>query len=507
MSRFREQLTAIKERVAKAAQTHHERIARYTVPALRLLFWMALLKGIFHLGRMIYYELQSPLHFDALINVWVARGLLNGLTPYVDLFETKPFGIFLIMAVFLLTSFKLATALNIVSFASYPLLNRRNVLIGILLALYVETRGAFMQTEVFGAFFSTLYVLTLGNTWLSTLFIGLSVGMKEPFLFVNLACVILLRKNLMRCFVWPLLIATVIGVLLTVALDIPYFTEYLPVIRDRVENADPFWIRGFLWTRLVYNLNIFAPLFGLLVAFLWLPRRWIAAAFGGLWMIHTYALLSIVRLAGWNADPFFLLLGLAWVAVGLVTVWNCWRDRELARRLAALYLVTLAVATGGYYVDKHFVAAVPLYFTLLCLRRPPSVEKAVSVLAIVCLLLYWPSADHLGFLKQPDSFANPAYIEEFDQMMEDCGLTRFVGDVRYFAFSKYSAIGPMPMVMDFLPRDHELYRRTEENVRNAELYIARVGNEFPFARREDFPFTRPCAREIEGFEVRFRTPD
>jgi len=65
----------------------------------------------------------------------------------------------------------------------------------------------------------------------------------------------------------------------------------------------------------------------------------------------------------------------------------------------------------------------------------------------------------------------------------------------------------MTTEMKFLPRDHELYRRTEENIAQAELYMARDGDTHPFATREDFPYTRPCAREIEGFEARFRTPE
>src|SRR3989344_8992683 len=56
------------------------------------------LKGSYEVFLRLFYEIQGPYTGDSTIYWAVGRGILNGLTPYTDLFETKPPGIFLLSA-------------------------------------------------------------------------------------------------------------------------------------------------------------------------------------------------------------------------------------------------------------------------------------------------------------------------------------------------------------------------------------------------------------------------
>src|SRR3990167_8341988 len=74
---------------------------------------------------------------------------------------------------------------------------------GTLLVLYTEERGGALQPEGFGYFFSMVYALLLLRTGLrspmsiaaASLALLCSIGMKEPFLFINLAIALLLTPS------------------------------------------------------------------------------------------------------------------------------------------------------------------------------------------------------------------------------------------------------------------------------------------------------------------------
>jgi hypothetical protein len=61
------------------------------------------LKSTYHLIYILSAESQRSVS-DYLLYTVVGRGILNGLTPYIDLFESKPPGMFLLAAVSLLVS-------------------------------------------------------------------------------------------------------------------------------------------------------------------------------------------------------------------------------------------------------------------------------------------------------------------------------------------------------------------------------------------------------------------
>src|SRR4051794_25138269 len=69
-----------------------------------LLIALAFLNGSHELTLRLLYELQVPVHGDSAIYFTIGRGIVHGLVPYRDLFETKPPGVFLLAALSLLIS-------------------------------------------------------------------------------------------------------------------------------------------------------------------------------------------------------------------------------------------------------------------------------------------------------------------------------------------------------------------------------------------------------------------
>lgn len=55
---------------------------------------IALAISFYRLSVIILYQVQMPAVSDGAIYYAMGRGIVNGLTPYIDLFETKPPGIF-----------------------------------------------------------------------------------------------------------------------------------------------------------------------------------------------------------------------------------------------------------------------------------------------------------------------------------------------------------------------------------------------------------------------------
>src|SRR4051794_16159625 len=81
-------------------------------------------KELVEVSQRMYVETQTTIQGDAMTYMAAGRGLLNGLIPYQDLFETKPPGMFFIAALSIATTGgeQLAWILQLVIFAATPLL-------------------------------------------------------------------------------------------------------------------------------------------------------------------------------------------------------------------------------------------------------------------------------------------------------------------------------------------------------------------------------------------------
>jgi len=116
--------------------------------------------------------------------------------------------------------------------------------------------------------------------------------------------------------------------------------------------------------------------------------------------------------------------------------------KRVAAITAALYLATLAVATGGDFSPQHFLFAVPIYvacFASLVVRGStrPSQGFTLAVLAFVsCLLILnsldvshrynWPELESANANNEPvDSIGMGPKAHQLDALMTACAYSRY----------------------------------------------------------------------------------
>lgn len=249
------------------------------------------------LFSLLMFEI-NPLHHggDGLIYTTVGRGITHGLVPYRDLFEFKPPGMFLIVAVslFLTKGMTLANGLQAISELGIVIviqllawrtvqkpknkLTRFNMqggtfIFSVLLLLYIADRAGHFQTESIGTFFVLLYALLITNNRplsivrivISSLLLMMAVGIKEPFVFTAFL-VIMLMLPLRECikrYAITLVVAGVIGVVVMALMGylIPYLTIYVPeLLGPRLHFwDDPWWSTGFYLVWLRDDIMSFSP--------------------------------------------------------------------------------------------------------------------------------------------------------------------------------------------------------------------------------------------------------
>lgn len=269
------------------------------------------------LPPILWLNLSGAMDRDAAIYVTVGRGILNGLRPYADLFESKPPVVYLIMAFSLLVSggTLLASVLSCVCFllpiVGFPLYAYRNsrgngdlwssflvaavgISLGTLLTLYWEGKSSALQTEVFAVGASLSYFFTLlgdnegrrlqKHDILRVLFLFLAGFTREPVLISTVAGALLLipREKLLRRLVLPILAAGLLGIFLLLVLGWApaFFHSYLPaMLHGRVEasNDTPLFLRVFTVRRLYAEMiayNKSSLIFGYMIAVFALLYSW-----------------------------------------------------------------------------------------------------------------------------------------------------------------------------------------------------------------------------------------
>ena len=146
---------------------------------------IALLKGTLEMVLRLLYELEGAYTGDSTMYWAMGRGILNGLVPYIDLYENKPPGIFLVSAasIFLTGGPYLGNILQALILAIIPVLfaaftwmhlSKRTfqfriivtgaaLLTGMLFTLFLAERSGEFQVESFGAFFGILYAFLIAG--------------------------------------------------------------------------------------------------------------------------------------------------------------------------------------------------------------------------------------------------------------------------------------------------------------------------------------------------------
>lgn len=407
--------------------------------SLHWLIW-ALLAAILvsGLGILCYawFQVSSGyLHGDALIFQTVGRGMLHGARPYVDLFETKPPGVFLLHAL----SWKLFGSQFFVSLVlavllvSLPIrillpsldiivdrpgsdrkiLSLLTLLFGTTITLYIINQAGGGLAESFGAYFGVLFLSMLITHRPSvgrSLFLGglllLAVGFKEPFLLSITAGAILLSGfQVFKFSILPAcLVAAVLGLigLLAFGLFDPFFQVYLPhMLGFHVHQHD------------------------------------------GSTLVHALGVWRVFINLGAYSWGFALAITLLWLLVARTA---------LLRWLLATYLTLLAVAIGGDFYGHHFVFAVPFYCVLwwkfLALKHQKFVVPVLSALLIVTAL----SATKLSYAGDAVSWnKHEAEMKQaaatIDEVMDNCNWEKYlqiiprVGDA--FAYTDHVPYGPI----------------------------------------------------------------
>ncbi len=506
------------------------------IPFVHMGIWIlvsiATAVALFDASLRFWYELQSPFTWDSPIYWAVGRGILNGLLPYRDLFETKPPGIFLLSAL----SFRmfhspfLGHLLSALSIPLYPLLlghltwrmlppaktqRIRRIFLttiaslsGIVLALYTAERSGEFQVESFGALFGLLYLWTIARTeklslWSSALagiFLAGAIGMKEPFLLTLAGGAFILYASephrLLRAYIYPLFIAGGTGILLLILLQYfePYFSIYLPeVLSEEVHTSNPLLHQLVEWWKVRDDLFAYSPAF---------------AAFIG--SCFLYILLQPLPKKHRNKLLF------------------C---RTLLLCIGA-YLGLTAVALKGNFYNHHFAFATPVYVGL-CIAWLSSLTHffkqsiplrsigALTVVLLLCTVFLLPHPDYTGRLT-PLSAATESMKEtarKIDATLDACAMDRYLflgtNGPQPYGYTTHSPLGPVFFQFHhFLNPALSSFRSSFLRNLSSANFIVRQGGEFndlaPIVHSyllEHFTTEPwPCARStspVQGFSYQF----
>ena len=377
--------------------------------------FLCLALALYELGLRLWFELRGPITWDTPIYFTVGKGMLQGLLPYRDLFETKPPGIFFLAGFsylftrsFLLTHVAQVLVIAGIAFLPlFPLITQRIIypiferiaghigvrlrsgqrslfgkthtqedrlwlgarwgrdewtevrrlipflLITISLALFAAERSGEVQVESFGAFFASCFILLL-----------LHKPKVLDFRILTLQSLVILCA---LGFKEPFLLSILAGVLLIARKP----TDVLQ------KSFVPILIAGVVGLLIASALGILEP-----YRTIYLPEmlgKHIQAA-GPLW--KRGFLVERLFLDMRNLSPWLpLLVGCTFVLYFRREWDRCGPLWTLGKTAIALYLLALSVGVGGAYFNHHYVFALPGYMAvvlLLCTKQRISVMVSSS---------------------------------------------------------------------------------------------------------------------------------
>lgn len=409
----------------------------------------------------LWYEFQAPYTWDTTVYWAVARGLLNGLRPYVDLFDIKPPGIYLLslFSLWLTNDVRGTFMIQIIAFFMFIflplpfLLHFKNRLYKtefwliclflfnfcFLITLYVAERSGEFQIESLGAASLLIFLLTLFrsphgnknlpvNSLLASIGLLLAIGLKEPFLLTAFSvCLIFVKnfKELWTYYLFPLLIALVLGIILLFSTNllVPYLTKYLQyVFSFHILRFSSPWQRGWNILYLFNDLNNFAFGLGYLILFI---------------LLFT---LFLQLLTSQRKPIIFRLTIISF------------------KFLLIIYSVSLAVGLGGEYYNHHFVFAVPVYVALFlyCVVKLIKLNKnwlsqvfiLLSLLIVTFTVKNLPIFNYrqrINIIKHEEAIAR-AEAKYVDQVLDRSNMKEylFIGPngPQLYGFTHHSPQGP-----------------------------------------------------------------
>lgn len=447
---------------------------------------------------VITYELSHAYTADAPLYWAVGRGMLNGLTPYSEMYENKPIGVFFLSALsFRLTDstilcnwisilaiviIVLVPGINIFSrfkndLLSYGKDNKKSCIYGLfcfltvlfsstMLAIYVEDRSGAFQVEALGTACSLLYINSarriisaqskkkkIARTLLTALYISLTVMLKEPFLVVATISALLFVDKFSD-FIKGIVIPDIIGGVFTVALLgvtgvlKPYLTIY---------------IKHMFNTRLGNDSSS-------------------AAKMGNIQLLEADVM---------SYNKLLLIIIAAAIILTLTAAYKK-SDRSVllhsVKAAAAIYLASFCVGLGGQYYNHHYIFAAPVYASFLMysgeyLDRIKVKNKYISGAIIsLCIfvmanVLFSSETSYSGYYDEKyDSMKKKA--EYVDELLDFYEVDRyqflgFNGEHQFFGLTKHSPQGPS-FAQDpdnFQTEDTWFFRQLMEQVDKSDIII------------------------------------
>ena len=454
-----------------------------SVIALTVLF-LLFVPAVNQIWMRLSSELNPAYVWDDPLYWAVGRGILNGLTPYVDLFETKPPGIFWMSAL----SMKLTGgvyAMNVFSFfclliiglapsiGTAILCRKRNcdrrisalmlfasLLFGMMLALYAQIRSGYIQIEAFGAMFVCLYLLLIFDAderklkpWSPTviaagLLLACAGLLKEPFVLVAASASLLFAgglRGILYKTVFPLLYGGAAGTAAMAAAGVlnPYLTMYLKcILDDQVCLSESPLQKSRDYGHITNDLSGFSPLL-----------------FCAIILLFVFAF-------------FYLVQDVRELRSSGSKNWMKWTGRFIVLPVGLL-AASFAVAIGNQYYNHHFIFALPAYMALMllilkgCTDEPDFLIRNCSsdakpknrlgpkqcrgALSVLCAVLLF------GFYQLPDFTYDERLSQEtaqmkthavyIDNLLDEKGIDRYLflgfNGPYFYGLTEHSPLGPV----------------------------------------------------------------
>lgn len=475
-------------------------------PKLLIVFTLALFTvyACLQTAFRIFYELSGPYTWDTHIYFTVGRGLLNGLKPYVDLFETKPPGIFFLSAFSLSVSggflacnilqaiVLVVTAFIPVQYSIYKVKSRKgslhktdmavifliSLLFGMLLSLYSARRSGEIQVESFGAAFACIYTYFISkigfmgisksylmskNLILSSVFLLFSCGMKEPFILVCFACALVFSKDIKQLvgkFIIPAFYSGIIGILILLITNtlFPFINFYLPyMLGSHINRLGSPWERALQFNKVFEDLNLFSPYLGFLIVFI-------------IFMFVFRTFDESIK----GKPGFKMLLKILY---------------HLLRLSSAIYLTSAAVGMGGEYFNHHFAFAIPAYMALFLYLLEYIYNGKVNIKKYIILIpLIFLTCINIVSIEKPNYSFDINYLADSDKKNKeeakyiDSVLDRmkidrylFIGanGPHLYSYTKHSPDGPFFFQLDpwMDPSNTKFRELFMEQVRRAKIIV------------------------------------
>ncbi|NOS67755.1 MAG: hypothetical protein HOO67_05330 [Candidatus Peribacteraceae bacterium] len=403
---------------------------------------------------LLRHETLGSYYQDVDIYLALGRGMLNGLTPYIDLFETKPPGIFLLSALslhlfngaalILWTETILLALLPVIILVAVMRMDRRIMtmviaaIFTIFLALYTGEAGGQGLAESFGAVFAVAVVMlaarypqrfTIPVIILTAFLIFLAVFFKEPFLLSIIGGALIVSPSFSSSQrMLPSLV--IAGVLFFIGLFLagvfaPYFSVYLShMIGHQMTTPwgvvpDPLWLRTIQIPRLWAALFSFSGFFPIVIFSVWLAAL-------PLMVFRT------------STGTSRLLAALQW--------------------LLGSWLLTLSIGISGDFYGHHFVFGVPVFaaFFLLCLREQ---ERLLHTFTGKVITALWVAVLCVGILLKPAASvtADPQWLardqerrnvaQVIDTTLAGCDVDRYLllinANDGIQGYTTHSPLGPL----------------------------------------------------------------